>query len=251
VAVWPIVACGTCDLCLADRQHLCRRRRLFGCTPELTGGFATQMAVPQRNLVPLAGNVPPEWGALVEPLAVGEHGVSLAEDRLGEVVVVVGGGPIGIAVALAVRRRGVHVVVVEPLEGRRATLGAMGFAAVPPEETPQEVEMVVECVGHTSTVRAAIAASRPGGTVVCIGLAEPELSVPSVALVVEERRLLGSSAYTYGDFVSVADALEKGEIDPGSMIEARTDLAGVSDAFAAYADGTATAVKTLVIPEVS
>ena len=249
VAVWPIVACGECLSCAADRPHLCKHRRLIGCTPELPGGFATHMRVPERNLIVVPDDVPPEWGALVEPLAVGHHAVRIAAENLGDSVGVVGGGMIGVAAAIAARRRGVRdVVIVEPVERRRQIAERLGFDALPPEAIPCELETTFECVGAQSTVEAAIKATRRGGTVVCVGVAELELRVPVVALVIEERRLLGSSAYTRPDFVAVADMLDGLDLDLGVLIEARTDLVGAPQVFAAYAAGQMTAMKTLVLP---
>lgn len=249
MAVWPIVACGACELCRTERPHLCQSRRLFGCTPELPGGFATRMTVPAENLVPLEPGVAEELGALVEPLAVGHHAVRLTRRCLGDRVGVVGGGPIGIATAIAARRQGAaEVTVVEPVAERRRTLVAMGFEAVTAGDSPRDLETVFECVGKRATVRAAVDSTAPGGTVVCIGVAEPELEIPMVALVIEERRLLGSSAYTREDFVAVARSLGAGDVDFDRMIEARTDLAGAPATFAAYAAGETAAIKTLVIP---
>jgi threonine dehydrogenase-like Zn-dependent dehydrogenase len=248
VSVWPIVACGTCDLCATGRPHLCLTRRLIGCTPELPGGFAQRMTVPEANLVPLPAGVPASWGALVEPLAVGYHAVSLAGDTLGARVGVIGGGPIGIAAGLAAQRRGAEVVVLEPIAERRAVLDRLGLEAVAPEAAPRALDTVLECVGRESTIRAALAATSPGGTVVCVGIAEPEVSIPIVPLVIEERRLLGSSAYTHADFLAVARSFAGEGADLGVMVEATTDLAGAPQAFAGYAGGSLTAVKTLVFP---
>ena len=158
----------------------------------------------------------------------------------------IGGGAIGIAAALAAHRAGARgVVVAEPLEHRRATLAALGLASVPPAEAPQDVELAVECVGAEAAVRAALAATRPGGTVVCVGLASPEVRVPMVPLVIEERRMIGSSAYTLEDFRSVAAALVDG-VDLAPMIERRVALAALPEVFEAYAAGRETAVKTLM-----
>lgn len=247
-AVWPIVACGACRACRAGSPHLCADRRLFGCTPELPGGFASQMVVPAANFVALPATVPVQWGALVEPLAVGEHAVGLLAGQLGRVCVI-GGGAIGIAVAIAAQRQGADdVLVVEPVAARRARIESIGIAAVPPDRAPHAVDTVVECVGKDETIRDAIAVSRPGGTVVVVGIAEPEVTIPLVALVVEERRLLGASAYTRDDFEAAAESLSDDGVDVGGMIEASTDLAGAPQAFEEYASGAASAIKTLVMP---
>jgi threonine dehydrogenase-like Zn-dependent dehydrogenase len=248
VAVWPILACGACASCAAGRAHLCEARRLYGCTPELPGGFATTLTVPASSLVPLPEGVPPEWGALVEPLAVGHHAIALAGPGPGDRMSVIGGGPIGIAAAIAARRAGVEdLVVVEPMSSRRDTLAALGLDAVAPEDAPRGVDVVAECVGHTHTVAAAIAASRPGGTVVCIGIADPEVPLPWAPVVIEERRLVGSSAYTLDEFRAVAASLAGGDVDFGRLIERRIGLEEVGVAFDDYVAGRTSAIKTLMV----
>jgi threonine dehydrogenase-like Zn-dependent dehydrogenase len=248
VAVWPISACGACRACRAGRAHLCETRRLYGCTPELAGGFATTMTVPAGSLVEVPDGVPPEWGALVEPLAVGHHAVALADVEPGTSVTVVGGGPIGIAAAIAARRAGVdELVVVEPMASRREKLAALGLRTAMPDDAPDGVDVVVECVGHAATVHAAIASSRPGGTVVCVGLADPEVPLPWPPVVIEERRLLGSSAYTLDEFRAVAASLGDGDVDFGLLIERRVGLDELPAAFEDYTAGRTTAIKTVMV----
>jgi 2-desacetyl-2-hydroxyethyl bacteriochlorophyllide A dehydrogenase len=248
VAVWPIVACGACPSCRDGRAHLCEARRLYGCTPALAGGFATTMIVSAENLVPVPEGVPREWGALVEPLAVGHHAIAIAGIEPGARLTVIGGGPIGIAAAVAARRLGVQeLVVVEPLEHRREKLAALGLPSTTPDDAPQGVDVVVECVGHAATVHAAIAASRPGGTIVCVGIADPEIAVPWVPLVIEERRLVGSSAYTLDEFRAVAASLAAGDVDFGLLIERRIGLDELPAAFADYAAGRTSAIKTVMV----
>jgi 2-desacetyl-2-hydroxyethyl bacteriochlorophyllide A dehydrogenase len=248
VAVWPIAACGACASCRHGRAHLCEARRLYGCTPELAGGFATTMTVPAENLVPVPTGVPPEWGALVEPLAVGHHAVAIAGVEPRARLTVLGGGPIGIAAAIAARRLGVEeLVVVEPLQRRREKLAALGLPSTTPDEAPQGVDVVVECVGHAATVRAAIAASRPGGTIVCVGIADPEVALQWAPVVIEERRLLGSSAYTLDEFRAVAASLAAGDVDFGLLIERRVGLDELPGAFADYAAGDTSAIKTVMV----
>jgi 2-desacetyl-2-hydroxyethyl bacteriochlorophyllide A dehydrogenase len=248
VAVWPILACGACRSCAAGRAHLCEARRLYGCTPELAGGFATTMTVPASSLVAVPDGVPPEWGALVEPLAVGHHAIALAGTGPGDRMAVIGGGAIGIAAAIAARRAGVEdLVVVEPMASRRDTLASLGLEAVAPEGAPRGIDIVVECVGHTRTVANALATSRDGGTIVCVGLADPEVPVPWASVVIEERRLVGSSAYTLDEFRAVAASLADGDVDFGRLIERRIRLDELAAAFDDYVAGRTTAIKTLVI----
>ncbi|HEY6763060.1 MAG TPA: alcohol dehydrogenase catalytic domain-containing protein, partial [Baekduia sp.] len=78
VAINPVVSCGACDLCRMDLPNLCRTRRLYGCTPELPGGFADQVVVAAANAVPMPAGTAGARVALVEPLSVGAHAAGLA-----------------------------------------------------------------------------------------------------------------------------------------------------------------------------
>lgn len=247
VVVWPIVACGVCARCAAGEEHLCVSRRLYGCVPELPGGFATKMRVNAANCISLPTSIPPEWGALVEPLAVGQHAVALAAPSANEAsVVVIGGGAIGIAAALAARRVAAHVTVIEPRESRRVVLSKLGISTVTPDESPVQVDVAIECVGLESTLKAAIASTRAGGCVVCVGLAAAAVELRMEPLVIGERRLLGSSAYTRADFQAVIDSCTSDGIDLGAMVQRRVNLEELPSAFADYAAGAEVAVRTIL-----
>ena len=249
VALNPVVTCGKCDACRSGRDNLCEQRRLYGCVPGLDGAFADRMVVRADNVVALRGGAPLEYAALAEPLAVGTHAVRIAGVGPGSRVLVVGGGPIGAGAALAARRAGAErVLVSEPETHRRAVLTAMGLDAVEPAGVPpQAAEVALECVGLPATTAAALEGVEPGATVVMVGITTPELVLPSAALVMGERRLVGSAVYTRSDFEKTVASIDAGELDVGPLIEARVTLPEVIDAFAGYSDGSLTAMKTLWI----
>lgn len=248
VVVNPIVACGRCAACERGDEHLCERRMLYGCTTALAGGFAELMDVRVENLVRFEGAAPREWGALVEPLAVGVHAVERARARGGERAVVVGGGPIGLACALAASRAGIDATLSEPVAARRRTAAALGIATCTPDAASAAgpFELVFECVGLQSTVAAALALSGAGARIVCVGLAEPSLSVSAEALVIDERALLGSSAYSRAAFASTAAWVAGGTLDLAPMVAERRALADLPAAFAALAAGAAPAGKVVM-----
>jgi len=246
VALNPVVTCGRCDACRRGRDNLCAERRLYGCVSGLDGAFADRMAVRADNLVALAGPAPLERAALAEPLAVGTHAVRIAGVGSRTRVVVVGGGPIGAGAGLAARRAGAATILVsEPDPHRRAVLEALGLAAADPAEvTAGAADVAFDCVGIPSTTAAALEAVELGATVVVVGNATPELRVPSAALVMGGRSLLGSAVYTRADFEGTVRWIDDGA-DVAPMIEARVDLPGLAGAFAGHADGSLTAMKTL------
>jgi 2-desacetyl-2-hydroxyethyl bacteriochlorophyllide A dehydrogenase len=250
VAVNPIVSCGECEQCRAGLENVCAGRRLYGCIADLPGAYADSFVVRAANCVFFHGPVPLEWGALVEPLAVGARGALQGGVGPGDEVLVVGGGPIGIGAALGARRRGAdRVVVSEPLEHRRALAERLGFETVDPiaEEIPQDAfPVAIECVGHSATLAAALRAVRIRGTVVFVGLAEETIELPATPLMVGERVIVGSAAYTSTDFRDTAEWVASGQTDLSPVIESRVDLDALPDAFEGYAGGSIDALKTVL-----
>lgn len=252
VAVNPIFGCGSCALCLAGDENLCDQRTVHGCTPVAPGAYAETIAVPVRNVSPLADGTPIEWGALVEPLTVGFHGVRLAELTPDNSVLVVGGGIIGIGAALAARRRvGDDVLVLEPLAHRRELCDQLGLRAAAPDDvlgSGATFDVAVECVARAETFAGAVEAVRPKGVVVLVGIHEDFIPLPVSRVVWRETRILGSYGYSHADFDDVADWVGRGEADLAPIIEQRVGFDGVIGAFEAYADGSLDAVRTLLQP---
>jgi 2-desacetyl-2-hydroxyethyl bacteriochlorophyllide A dehydrogenase len=250
VVIDPILSCGRCEQCLAGSDNLCEARRIYGCVPGLAGAYADAFDVKAANCVSFDGAVPTEWGALVEPLSVGARGARVGEVGEGDDVFVVGGGPIGIAAALAARRRGAaRVVVSEPLRHRREVAERLGFETLDPREadTPRSAfPIAIECVGHSETLAAALGSVRPRGRVVFVGLAEETIDLPTTPLMVGERSISGSSAYAADDFRATAAWAASGEVDLAPLIESRVDLDGLPTVFDGYANGTLDAMKTLL-----
>jgi 2-desacetyl-2-hydroxyethyl bacteriochlorophyllide A dehydrogenase len=252
VTINPIVGCGECVDCLEGNENVCERRRIYGCVPGLPGAYADEFVVRAENAVPFQGDAPLEWGALAEPLSVGARAARVADVGEGADVLVVGGGPIGVAAALACRRRGAHrVVVSEPLAHRREIAERLGFATIDPfhEGPPRSAfPLSIECVGHSATVNAALQAVRPRGTMVFVGLAEERIELQPAPLMVGERVIRGSSAYAMDDFREVTAWIASAEADLSPLIELRVDLDGLPGVFAGYADGEVEAMKTLLQP---
>jgi|GEM_PF-3373063 len=251
VAIDPIEGCGECEFCRGGETNACAGRRVYGCMPAAPGGFAEAMVVPVANLVPLSGERPLEWGSLVEPLTVGEHGVRLAGIGAGSPVLVLGGGIIGLGAALGARRRGAEVVVAEPLPGRRRVAESLGLATADPDAVAAagaSFEFALDCVARPQTIATAVAATGRKGTVVVIGIWADEVAFPVSRLVENETRILGSFAYTHQDFVNVADWIDSTDLDLAPLIELTVGFDGVIGAFERYADGSLDAIRTVFRP---
>ncbi|HEY5333774.1 MAG TPA: alcohol dehydrogenase catalytic domain-containing protein [Solirubrobacterales bacterium] len=252
IAIDPIEGCGECERCAVGDTNLCPDRRVYGCIPAAPGGFAEAMVAPAANATPLSGARPLEWGSLVEPLTVGEHGVRLAGVEAGDPVLVVGGGVIGLGAAFAAARRGAAVTVSEPQPERRAVIERLGLTAVPPEELealPPDFACALDCVARAETVAAAVRAVGRSGTVVLVGIFSDQVPFPVSRMVENETRIIGSFAYAHEDFVNVAAWVGSTDLDLGSLIELRVGFDGVIDAFDRYAEGSFDGIRTIFKPD--
>ena len=170
VAVNPVIGCGRCPRCRAGQAHVCAGRKVIGVNPEIPSAFAEYLVAPAANLVPLLDTMPEIAGALVEPLAVGYHAAMRGGCGPSDRVLVIGGGPIGQACAIAARRLDAQVMVSEPNLGRRALLSRFGFSSVIDpgpdsaaltEAADGQVTLVLDAVGSSASLRAATQVSAP------------------------------------------------------------------------------------------
>ena len=177
-------------------------------TPPTDGAFAEFVAVRADQCHPLPADVSDGLAALAEPLAVALHAIRRAGAVSGRRVLVTGGGPIGLLVAVAARSFGATPVVVsDPVASRR--LCALNFAAdaVLDPSSPQAADhsrvlapdgfdCVFEASGSPAALRQAFSLTRTGGTIVQIGTLPPgDVAIPANQLMVREIQLLGSFRY--------------------------------------------------------
>lgn len=248
----PVIGCGSCAECAAGAEQLCARRRVIGVDPTYTAAFAELMIAPAGNVVPLPDTVPEEFGALVEPLAVGYHAAVRGGVSPTDRVLVIGGGPIGQACALAARRRGAGAVLVSELSpSRRDLVSKLGFMAVDPAnlrhahlEGPATV--VLDAVGTSASLAGAFAASGLGARIVLVGMNAPEVTLGAYAVSTYERSIIGSFCYPSREFRETARWVASRPPGLEHLVEGRTSLAGAPGAFAGLASGELGASKVLV-----
>lgn len=202
VAVDPNVVDGTCFFCRRGETHLCSGLTPLGITRN--GGFAELAAVPATNAFRLPDTVSTEDGSLVEPLACCVRGIDQAQIRLGDLVAVLGAGPIGCLLIQLARIQGAGtILVVEPDEARRhhaiaagadITCGPDEAVAVLRDLRDPAADVVIEASGRTQTAEWAIGLVRRGGTVVLFGVypEQERLSVNPFRINEDELRIVGS-----------------------------------------------------------
>ncbi|WP_299610872.1 alcohol dehydrogenase catalytic domain-containing protein [uncultured Tateyamaria sp.] len=250
VTINPLVSCGQCTACASGRENLCPDRLIISMPPR-EGAFAQYVAMRDENLVVVPDHVPLEKAALAEPLAVSWHSVRLglaAHDRaLGQTALVIGGGAIGLAAALALKAQGIDdVTIVEPNATRRAYLsdvcGAQAIAAA-----TDDYAIVIDAVGYAATRAMASALCSPGGVIVHIGLGEDTAGLDVRRMTLQEITFIGTYTYTPQDFRDTCAAIFDGSLGALNWIERR----GLDEGPQAFRDlraGTVAAPKIVLDP---
>ena len=263
VAALPLIGCGACGPCLSGDVFRCERGVDAIGVGGSSGAYAQYVRVGARESFALPSSLGPGTGALVEPLAVGLHAVDRAQLRRGEDVLILGGGPVGMAVALWARHVGArHIVVSDPVAHRRETCLALGatevidpdagpvaeqFARVCGRRGPAGADVVFECVGRPGMVQASIDGARVHGRVVIVGVCtKPDPFVPITA-VLKELAMHFVVYYGAADYAFTIDMLQTERIDPAPFVTDRVGLDALPGAFEALKHPT-TQAKVLVTP---
>jgi (R,R)-butanediol dehydrogenase/meso-butanediol dehydrogenase/diacetyl reductase len=246
--------CGRCAFCLQGRPQWC-----LAPSPFSPAGFAERTIAQQHALITLPSSFSLADGALVEPLACCVHGIRLAGGVAGKRVLVVGAGAIGLGTVHVAKRLGAARVAVISRSDRHAalarTLGADGVLTGPTGDSPREIEdalggpaeIVFECVGVPGLLTQAMDLAAPRATVVVLGMCvTPDTVMPATAIL-KELTVRFSLLYDLEDFQAVADAFEKGRIDPGALVTETIGLSALPATFEAMRRPSARC-KVLVDP---
>jgi L-iditol 2-dehydrogenase len=180
VAIDPAIPCHHCELCHDGHPNLCVNIGFAGHSTD--GPLQEYLTWPSSRMHPIPDEISDADAAMLEPLGVAIHAVDLAHPRVGESVVVVGAGPIGLCTIQVVRAAGAtKIVAVEPLAHRRNAAArwadvvldpaADDFAACLREAVgPLGAHRVIECAGNDAGIDISVDAARPGATVVLAGI---------------------------------------------------------------------------------
>ena len=250
VTVNPLVTCGTCRACTGGRANLCPDRQIISMPPR-EGAFAQYIRMPEANLVVVPDAVPLDKAALAEPLAVSWHAARLALAALHPTAerraLVIGGGAIGLAAALALTAMGVpDVTISEPNDARRAFLiDRCGQDAV--AQATGSYPLVIDAVGYAATRAAASAIAAPGGVIAHVGLGEDTGGLDIRRMTLQEITFVGTYTYTNQDFRDTAAAIFDGRLGPLDWFETRALSAG-AQAFSDLRGSLVAAPKIMLDP---
>jgi 2-desacetyl-2-hydroxyethyl bacteriochlorophyllide A dehydrogenase len=255
VTVNPLITCGACDYCRQGRDNLCADRTMIGMTRP--GGFAQFMTTAKGSVIELPTGMGARQAALTEPAATALHAVHLAGRALARPlaecnVLVLGGGAIGMLATLLLAHQGVRRLTVgeiNPLRRRSLAQATSAETYDPSAASPAEnaFDLVIDAVGAKTTRKTALAAVKPGGVVMHIGLQDWASEIDMRKLTLAEITLIGTYTYTTSDLRATARALHEGAFGDLAWVEERP-LAEGAAAFHDLHEGRSAAAKIVLRP---
>ncbi len=206
------------------------------------GGYAERMLLSAPLLVPIPNGLDAQRAALTEPMAVGLHAVNKSGVQPGESALVLGCGPIGIAVVAALRARGVeHIVAADFSPKRRELAATMGAHQTldPAQGSPFDTvapAVVFEAVGVPGIIDDVLRRARHGSRLVVVGVCMQPDTVHPFFAIAKEISVQFVLAYDPNEFADSLRAIAEGDIDVSPMITGGVGLEDVGAAFDDLAD---------------
>lgn len=231
----------------------------IGYSNRYPGGYGERMALSAMLLLKVPNGLDHERAALTEPMAVGRHAVARSRIAAGDAAVVIGCGPVGLAVIADLARLGIGPIVAADLSpARRALAVTMGATEVvdPTVEAPVDAWrridgvrplVLFEAVGVPGMIDRTMAAAPKGSRVLVVGVCMEADSIRPMIGIAKELDVSFALGYSYEEFAGTLRSIAEGELDVAPLVTGRVPIEGVPGAFDALAAPDAHC-KILVTP---
>jgi len=256
VTIIPYFNCGHCIACRNGKPNCCVTLKV--CGVHVDGGMRDWLSVPSYSLVHGQGLGLDEL-ALVEPLAIGAHGVKRAGLVAGEFVLVIGAGPIGLATMAFAAITGAHVIAMDVNENRLSfckkqlniqhTVNAMDadvlqqLQAITNNDMPS---VIIDCTGNLKAINNAFQYLAYGSRYVLVGLQKEAISFSHPEFHKREATLLSSRNATRDDFNHVISSMKQGLVNPATFITHRVGFENLATTFPSFSNLSLGVIKAMV-----
>ncbi len=234
VVIEPTLSCGRCEACLAGETHVCKTLKLIGIDKH--GGFTEYVAVPVDRLHLIPGGLSDAHAALAEPVAVAVHSVRRANLKIGDSVMVLGAGPIGLLIGIVAKQAGVSQVMISDISPFRLQkaeqFGLIALNALDLNITEEVLkrtggngaEVVFEVAGNQATAKQMIETVKTQGQIVVVSVFKQAPVIDLAAMHFREISLTTTRCYNKGDFAEAIRLMHNGIIDVSPLISHELSL---------------------------
>lgn len=263
VTALPISPCMKCSACETGNFQYCAQTwaNATGLSLTYPGALAQKMKIRSDMVIKVPDAISDDEVAMVEPTAVGLHAIHLANIKVGQKVLVIGGGIIGLVSAMFAKKEGAsYVALSETNKARGEKAVKLGvadewFDATNPNmvqtalsKTNGGFDIVIECCGNGPAVTSSILCVKPGGEIVLVGVASEPITIPTVLSVMKEVTMQGAIAYTKNEFITCINLIASKNIDVLKFVDDIVGLEEVEKSYERLTSGNDSAVKILVDP---
>lgn len=259
----PISPCGKCEACKRGDIQYCPEtwNEAVGLALTNSGGYAEYTSCRPDMVRKIPGNVSFDAACMVEPTAVSLHAINLSNIKIGDDVLIIGGGIIGLMAAEFAKMAGARYVALMETNKKRGKK-AVNFGkvdeyydALKEDTIPKLItktnggfDVVIECCGNASAVSEALMAVKPGGLVVLVGVSPVPISIPTVVGVMKEVKMLGAIAYTAAEFDTCLNLISNKKLNVVKYIDDLVSLDKVQNSFERLTSGKDSAIKIVIKP---
>ncbi|MEM1011617.1 MAG: alcohol dehydrogenase catalytic domain-containing protein [Planctomycetota bacterium] len=240
VVVRPLDVQGECTATKRGFSHISSKMKFIGI--DSPGAFQSHWNVPAELLHKLPAGMDLKVAAFVEPLAVACHDVRMAKLEAGERAVVMGGGPIGMLIAMVAKAHGASVLLSEVNPARLKLAESFGFSTVNPAEADVEAavkdftggdgaEVVFEVSGAAAPIEMMTKLAGVRGRVVVVAIVPKPAAVDLFQVFWKELQIIGTRVYEPEDYDRAIAMLADGQIDAGKLITGEYELGQIGEAF--------------------
>ena len=262
VIINPQTCCHECEMCRTGNYHLCDNMLLIGSSMRTfkDGAMCEYIAMPADQLFKLPDNVTFDQGSLLDPLGNAVHLVNRANVKLGDTVVVIGAGTIGLLTMQTARLAGATKVIAIDLDDKKLAIAkqlGVDYTVNSKSENAEEkvkeytngrgADVVIEAVGIGVTYNLAMSIVKKKGTVIALGFAQAEINFKLKPFVYNEIDFLGTTGYA-SECQTTIDYLASGRINTDLIITHTFPLEQVNDGFQVLVNRDITAIKVIIHP---
>ncbi len=257
VTVMPQLVCGQCYPCTHGRYHICNDLKVIGC--QVDGAAREYIPVDYQLVIKLPKDMSYDYGAMIEPVAVGVHAVRRLGDVSGMNLVVLGAGPIGNLTAQAAKGLGARKIFITDISDYRLEIAGqcnIDFTLNVSENLldpkldeafgPDRADAILECVGVEKTIASAIAQARKGTDIVVVGVFGERPAVDIGMVQDKELRLIGTLMYQKEDYQIAMDLINSGKINLEPLITKHFPFEEYARAFKFIEDNRDRTMKVLI-----